>query len=239
MESDKELEKYIKNLIKDLDSPDYEVRQKAASSLLDESFAWAFDDNHRPIYEARIKKFKKIAKKSAFELLIEKLFTEEYYSIKLNIVNNLSNLKDPRAVEPFMRCLKNKNESKELRQVCSGALMNLIEYSEKPLLGALKDDDAYVRRMATYALGEISKPEYYDYFIELLNNSDWNVRFKAVEALGKLGNKKALEPLIECFNDKSANVRRKSIEVTGLIEAGEKLLTQKELGEMYLKENKS
>lgn len=237
MVSNKICEEYIKSLLKDLNSPNYEVRQKAASKFCDESFAWAFNENNKPIYEDRINKFNKITKKIAFEQLIEKLLSDDYNNIKLPIACCLGNLKDPRAIEPFMQGLKNKEESKDFRKVCAGELANLIEFSENVLLDALKDDDAYVRRMSTYALGENYKSHYYDYFVELLKDTDWNVRFKAVEALGKLGDKRALEPITECFNDKSANVRRKSVEVAGLIGAGERLLTQKELGKKILMKN--
>ena len=237
---DKELERYIKKLIKDLESYDIEIREKAAIAFWDEFYALNFNFNGEPVDRNgeprnidRIKKFEKITKKIAIESLIEKILSNDNDSIKGPIRCCLNILKDPRVVGPFMQVLKNKKENNFVRESCAWYLVNLSEYSEKPLLEALKDDDKIVRRMSTLALGEIANPDYFDNLVKLFKDPDWNVRFKAVEALGKIGNEKALETLLVCLNDKSANVRRKSVEVMGLISVGEKILTRKELEEIY------
>jgi HEAT repeat protein len=67
----------------------------------------------------------------------------------------------------------------------------------EPLLGAIKDTDPVVRKLAVMALGDIGDARAASPIIAMLNDADDEVRLEAVVALGKIGDPVAVEPLIE------------------------------------------
>ena len=63
------------------------------------------------------------------------------------------------------------------------------------LILALKDEDRWIRYLATDALANIGATKSVDAIITLLNDPDQDVRFKAAAALGKIGDPKAIKDL--------------------------------------------
>jgi len=83
----------------------------------------------------------------------------------------------------------------------------------EPLITALRDDHAGVRRSATRALGQIWQlPD-----LTQLGSSDGTMRSKAALILGELGDARAVEPLIAALKDEHENVRSEATLALGLV----------------------
>jgi HEAT repeat protein len=76
----------------------------------------------------------------------------------------------------------------------------------------LKDQDSYVRRVATYTLGEIGSEAPLPELIEALNDEDFKVRIKAIEALGKIGSDVAVTALLKASKQETSEFCVKAVE---------------------------
>jgi bilin biosynthesis protein len=75
------------------------------------------------------------------------------------------------------------------------ALVTLGEFSVEPLIGALKDENVDIRRMATSILGQIKDPRAVDSLVATLEDEHRNVRMMAAWSLAQIG-EPAVKPLI-------------------------------------------
>ncbi|MFB0561167.1 MAG: HEAT repeat domain-containing protein [Candidatus Lokiarchaeia archaeon] len=84
----------------------------------------------------------------------------------------------------------NKVEVKEARKDVKGLTRYKKEWEiiVESLIGALKDENKYVRWGAAGALGELGDKRAVEPLIEALEDKDRNVREKAAWALVKIGN---------------------------------------------------
>jgi HEAT repeat protein len=86
----------------------------------------------------------------------------------------------------------------------------------KPLIAALRDEDAGVRLQAAAALGELGDASAVGPLIATLKDADNNVRWAASFALRDLGGP-AVDPLIAALKDSASNVRASAAKALGEI----------------------
>ncbi len=85
----------------------------------------------------------------------------------------------------------------------------------KPLIGALRDEDANVRAKAVEVLARIGDARAVDPLIGALKDRDSRVRATAVEALTKIGDARAVQALTNLLQDSSPEVRTAAAEALG------------------------
>jgi HEAT repeat protein len=87
-----------------------------------------------------------------------------------------------------------------------------------PLIRALKDRAADIRKTVATALGEIGDVRAVDPLIRVLQDKDSSVRAAAATALGKLGDSRAAKPLKEAQQDQDADVESAAIKAIKQLE---------------------
>jgi len=85
----------------------------------------------------------------------------------------------------------------------------------KPLIGALKDNEAMVRSAAANGLARVGDPQSSLALIPLLRDRVRNVRVAVVSALGQGGDRNALDGLLTMVNDREWEVRAVLAEALG------------------------
>jgi len=141
--------------------------------------------------------------------------------VRWDAVRVLGEIGDPKAVDPLIEVLKNKDETYEVRGSAAIALGEIGDpRAVDPLIEALSYEDAgwaednwvvrkdkseyalTVRKSAAIALGEIGDPRGVDPLIEALSYVDYShVVIYSAEALGKIGDPRAVDPLIKTLKD--------------------------------------
>ena len=121
------------------------------------------------------------------------------------------------AVQPLIRALKYKEWYVRKR---AAYILGKIgdKRAIRPLIEALRDEDADVRYAATEALVRIGKPAVQP-LIKALKYKEWYVRKRAAYILGKIGDKRAIKPLIEALRDEDADVRYAAAEALEKIDS--------------------
>ncbi len=76
-----------------------------------------------------------------------------------------------------------------------------------PLLTALGDTDAGIRRLAVSALGKLKDERAANPLVKALHDRDAAVREASAEALREIGDRRAMEPLVAALKDESSGVR--------------------------------
>ncbi|MBE9542384.1 MAG: HEAT repeat domain-containing protein [Proteobacteria bacterium] len=178
--------------------------------------------------------------KPAVEPLIHAL-NDENWRIRSRVAEALGGIKDPRALVPLWKAVKNDEYSYEaqhgwlpsdddywetfypVRAAAKNArekVEMLIERGDaevvEPLIHALNDEDSYLRLYATEALGKIKDVRAVEALIHALNDEESYVRESAAETLIRIG-EPAVEPLIHALNDEDIDVRRRAALALGEI----------------------
>jgi len=126
--------------------------------------------------------------------------------VRKNAAEALGKIKDPRAVEPLIEALKDKDF--RVRWNAAEALGEIGDpKAVKPLIAALKDKDSTVRLYAAEALGKIKDPRAVEPLITALKDEYSEVRWHAAWSLGEIQDPRAVEPLIEALKDEDSGVR--------------------------------
>ena len=86
-----------------------------------------------------------------------------------------------------------------------------------PLIGALKDQDALLRRFAAGAIGVIGDRRAVNPLLSVLKDEDSLVRSLAVEALGRIADAQAVPALAAALKEEDIEMRRKAAEALGRI----------------------
>jgi HEAT repeat protein len=113
------------------------------------------------------------------------------------------------------------NRSENASQQQPGSRSEQVQDSTKvlALIEALKDEDAEVRRVAVWALGDIEDTRAVPALMQVLtSDSDSDVRSKAAWALGKIEDARAIQALEQALEDENADVRRQAARALGEIE---------------------
>jgi hypothetical protein len=95
----------------------------------------------------------------------------------------------------------------------------------EPLIRALNDEDAYVRKGTAKTIETIGEPAV-EPLIRALKDADEDIRGGAAEALGTIGDERAVEPLTQSLNDKGYMVRE---HVVGALEKLDGVAKESEL----------
>jgi HEAT repeat protein len=136
--------------------------------------------------------------------MIELLKDKDIF-VQMSVSLALGELKDPRAVAPLIAAMSDKN-------LGDGrfAIMGLQEIGAPavgPLIAELKDEHAFVRMNAAYALARIRDSRTVDPLIAALRDPDAAMREAAADALGATGDPRVVGPLIAALKESNAEVR--------------------------------
>lgn len=127
----------------------------------------------------------KLKEKGKVKSLIKLLRYKKNDKVRYLATWALMELKDPRAVEPLIAAMKDRD--KDVRFGAAEALGNIKDpRAVEPLIAALKDKDAFV---GSYVLEELMKigAAAVEPLIAALKDRDKDVRRYAAEALGRIG----------------------------------------------------
>jgi HEAT repeat protein len=126
----------------------------------------------------------------------------------------LKDLPDPRAVEPLIGCLTNKNWIVRMH-AAKGLGLAGGERAVAPLIPLLMDSVKAVRVDATEALARIGRPALASLLVALRHEA-WILRLHACEALGKIGADEAVDAVCQAMlNDRDAAVRQDAAKALG------------------------
>lgn len=120
---------------------------------------------------------------------------EQGYSYQRELVRNLGDIGDPKAVKLLLDRLADRSERVQAAAV--EALSKIGETAVEPLISALANENKFVRFRAALALGQIGDRRAVKPLINALRDDIGIVRDGAVRALGKIRDPIAIEPLIE------------------------------------------
>jgi HEAT repeat protein len=109
-----------------------------------------------------------------------------------------------------------KDKDKQVRTAAIEALGSRGE--EKLIVGALDDEDMWVRFKVANILADKNVPESEDKLVELLENDEIPVRVASARALGALKSKKAVATLKKLSSHDDSNLRNAAEEALGLCE---------------------
>jgi HEAT repeat protein len=133
--------------------------------------------------------------------------------VRLSAAKALGEMKDARAVEPLIAILKDES----CGSTAANALVKIGRPAVEPLINALKEKKALVRRNAAMALEKMKDASTVEPLITALKDEDPLVRMRAASALGNIKSANATEPLIAALKDKNALVRRNAAIALGEI----------------------
>lgn len=125
------------------------------------------------------------------------LFQSSNRDLKIQGAKLLCHTRGKRANEILFAALGNEQERKGTIEV----LVLLGEEAVEPLLSALRESNADIRKSAAEALGKIGNPRVIEPLIVVLSDLDSSVRYSAALALGKTGDARAFGPLITALSD--------------------------------------
>jgi HEAT repeat protein len=135
-----------------------------------------------------------IQRSSMSHLIAELNDKNEDLDIRVRVARRLSELHDPRAVEPLIAALG--DDAQGVRQSAAEALGTLgAQGAVEPLIAALKDKDWKFRAGAAQGLGELRDPRAVESLIDALKDSTSEVAEDAATALGKIKDPRAIQPL--------------------------------------------
>lgn len=197
--------KNVKGLIKALRGKDKFVRRKASEALGElgepsavEPLIQEMKDDDDDIRCEAIKSLGKIKDSSVVEPLIKALKDNNPWNREV-AMESLGNTKDERAVKPLMQFI--------IEDKASSSLIKIGKSSVNPIIQALNDKDAKVRKRAAAILGSIRDRRAVEPLIEAFNDEDPFVRCTIATNLGELKDERAIEPLIQALKDKDGRVR--------------------------------
>ncbi|MFX0207889.1 MAG: HEAT repeat domain-containing protein [Candidatus Hodarchaeota archaeon] len=151
--------------------------------------------------------------------LIENLGREDYWTVRFGCADALGYIKDPRAIDPFIKYLKDEDPDFRMKVADNLGKMHTASGIKKvvsPLIEVLDDDNHEVRQYAALALGKIGDIQAVDKLVTKLQDEVPDVRFEATRALGMLADAKAAMGLIERLGDSATKVRAAAALALGL-----------------------
>ncbi len=116
-------------------------------------------------------------------------------------VSRISKMEENRDVEGLIRILKEEKNNRNSAALALGDIGDAR--AVEPLIQALKDKNAGVRRVVADALGKIKDERVIEPLIQALEDRDDDVRFRAAEALTKA---------LEHYDEDTQEAARKALE---------------------------
>jgi HEAT repeat protein len=123
---------------------------------------------------------------------------DDDWAIREEAATLLGGLKDPRAVDPLVLILRDRDRS--VREAAVGALTSIGAPSVTALGACLTDPELSVQEAASAVLSTIADARVLNQLLHALRSPDWIVRMHAAKALGRIkdpGSIRALTPLLQ------------------------------------------
>jgi HEAT repeat protein len=128
-------------------------------------------------------------------------------SAKLDAIHRLAQLREKRAVEPFINLLA-KDPNPDIRRAAAYGLGQLGDpRAIPPLIASLKDENPDVCVNSIFAVARIGGPDRTSALIGALAHNNLHVCRAAAVGLVLLGDKSAVPPLIKSLDDNRLTVR--------------------------------
>jgi HEAT repeat protein len=161
---------------------------------------------------------KKMKAKGDVEGLIEVFKSKKGYDVKKLTIEALGELKDVRAVEPFIDALGLDYTYGVYHEYIIEALGKIGDVrAVEPLIKALENEHFTIADSAAEALAEIGEPAV-EPLIQALKDKNPDIRWGATQALGDLKDERAVEPLIQTLmKDKDLEVQWTAAKALGKI----------------------
>lgn len=226
----------INNDIKELQTGDFDTRQRAASRLGESSderavepLIAALSDESWAIRGSAVAGLGRLyvqsesIKAKGTDRIINPmigLLVAEEPGLRKRVVTTLGWLRDKRAIAP-LRKLNETEQNESVRNeivVVLGVLGDTD--SVLPFIETLqKAGDSWKRYDAASALGKIGDKRAYEPLIQALNDPAPQVRRSVAMALGRLGDDRAIDPLLEHLKDTDPDARYRTIEALVALKA--------------------
>lgn len=192
-------------LLRDLDSPDPQVRCLAADALsrvgeehrprAGAALRALLHDEHSQIRYTAALSLGELGDDEALEALIEQVEGDGNPMARQAAVIALGLIGDARAAPYLIKALKSDNPDVRFQSVTS--LMQVSpEQAKKPLRRALKDEDPEVRAGAVAAMGDLGDPHSVAIIAPMLDDLTSGVQFEAAMTLARLGDRRGTELLL-------------------------------------------
>ena len=120
--------------------------------------------------------------------------------MRLRAADALAKLRDARAVEPLIACLKDQDQG--MQSHAADALGQLGDTrAVEPLISCFKGQNLLARQSSAFALGKLRDARAVEPLIACLTDQDRSMRNCAAIALGELRDARAFEALVACLTD--------------------------------------
>jgi HEAT repeat protein len=227
-----EVQDILTELLDDLHSPEWNVRQQAAKALREyarihrgtkdpsviKRLMWAMRDHQWEVRWAAAEAAAWIQDKAAVPYLIE-LIKDANWMVRIAAIRALLEIRDRLAAPPISRALVDPNAN--VREAAAEALGVIGDPRAAPALTkALRDTDTHVRVAAVTALGLLSSERAEQALLEALNDENEYVRWMALQALNRAPKPTYTAILIEKLMDEG----RPHWETSRICDLSEKLL---------------
>ena len=133
---------------------------------------------------------------------------DQDWAIRSEAADQLGIFKDPRAVDPLVSLLGDKDRF--VREAAIEALRAIGGPAVEAVAICLTHPDLSVQESASAILTTIADERVLAPLIKALHNADWIVRMHAAKALGRIRNTDTVEPLIPLLQDKVKAVREEA-----------------------------
>ncbi len=134
--------------------------------------------------------------------------SDEDWAIREEAATILGSSKDPRAVVPLTRALRDADRA--VREAAIGALSLIGEPSVPALATCLADPALQVQESASGILASIADARVFSPLVTALGSRDWIVRMHAAKGLGRIGDPEAVAALMPLLQDKVKAVREEA-----------------------------
>ena len=159
--------------------------------------------------------------------LLAQLHRTEYTEV-VTVVKALRQLGDTLAMQVLFEMLESPASDVAQQIEAARALGGLEDQAAvPPLIRALEDENAQVRRSAAYALRNLKAPEAFHPLVDLLDDDEEGVRAAALSALGGLGDQRAVPLLMRALEDEGPETRgaaARALGQMGVVEAYESFI---------------
>jgi HEAT repeat protein/beta-lactamase regulating signal transducer with metallopeptidase domain len=157
---------------------------------------------------------------AAGEALMDML-TDENTEVRATAVWALAEMEYSPALSSVVTLVDDPDQ--EVRKRATWAISEIVddappEEAVRALVRAMGSDDAEVRAMAVYALGDMETPAAVPGLIQALGDPEVEVRQRAAWALGEIGSAAAIDALREAMQDEDRDVRKAAARALGSID---------------------
>ena len=182
-------------------------------------FLALLDSNDESYRSEAVKALSSTGDKQFTMKLIEHYENDESESVKLEILLNIGELKDPDSSEFLMKIIDDEYIDKTSRQYAIHSLGLIVDDEAFPLLmKTYEDPDPYIRSYALDAISKYKKNESEEILLQALKDDSWQIRKQAAVSASEYKNEKLVPLLIyKAVNDPAEPVRIESVKALSAI----------------------